>query len=236
VTIIKSMTISCSCEAGSAGVLVSGTNGIIFQGAVTDYLYLKDLDIEGLGKGLSGIVFNSGALLQVQDCVIRPFTGFGVLIKPSTSASFVVTRTTVFDNGSGTSGEGIGLQATNTILSTVDGVIANRNVFAVFADGATGGSFNVAVRDSVLNSNSQAGISVSSGAPTTFAMLTRVVAMSNGTGIRETGATAQVRVGESEITGNGTGVAGTVLSNSTNQLNGNGTDGTMTAIPAPAVQ
>jgi hypothetical protein len=113
VTIIKSMTISC--EAESAGVPVLGTNGIIFQGAATDYLYLKGLDIEGLGKGLSGIVFNSGALLQVQDCVIRPFTGFGILIKANTSASFVVTRTTVFDNGSGTSGGGIGLQATNTI-------------------------------------------------------------------------------------------------------------------------
>src|SRR6201747_813608 len=52
VTITKSMTISC--EAGTAGVLVSGTNGIIFQGAATDYLFLKGLDIEGFGTGLSG--------------------------------------------------------------------------------------------------------------------------------------------------------------------------------------
>src|ERR1700726_3078098 len=53
VTITKSMTISC--EAGTAGVLVSGTNAIIFQGASTDYLFLKGLDIEGEGTGLSGI-------------------------------------------------------------------------------------------------------------------------------------------------------------------------------------
>src|SRR6266513_1125617 len=36
VTITKSMTISC--EAGTAGVLVAGTNAIVFQGAATDYL------------------------------------------------------------------------------------------------------------------------------------------------------------------------------------------------------
>src|SRR3984893_6433607 len=73
VTITKSMTISC--EAGTAGVLVSGTNAIIFQGASTDYLFLKGLDIEGLGTGLSGIVFNAGGFLHVEDCVIRHFTG-----------------------------------------------------------------------------------------------------------------------------------------------------------------
>src|SRR5207237_3420759 len=52
VTVTKSMTISC--EAGTAGVLVSGTNAIIFNGAATDYLFLKGLDIEGLGTGISG--------------------------------------------------------------------------------------------------------------------------------------------------------------------------------------
>ena len=45
VTAIKAMTISC--EAGTAGVLVAGTNGITFDGAATDYLFLKGLDIEG---------------------------------------------------------------------------------------------------------------------------------------------------------------------------------------------
>ena len=70
----------------------------------------------------------------------------------------------------------------------------------------------------------------------TWAMLTRVVAMNNGTGLLESGASAQLRVGQSEITGNGTGVGGTVLSFGTNQLNGNGTDGSLTAIPAPALK
>src|SRR3984893_920521 len=71
VTITKSMTISC--EAGTAGGLGSGTNAIVFAGGANDYLFLKGLDIEGFGTGLSGILFNSGAVLHVEDCVIRHF-------------------------------------------------------------------------------------------------------------------------------------------------------------------
>src|SRR3954469_3094674 len=75
VTVTKSMTISC--EAGTAGVLVSGTNAIIFNGAATDYLFLKGLDIEGLGTGINGISMLNGGFLHVEDCVIRRFTGSG---------------------------------------------------------------------------------------------------------------------------------------------------------------
>src|SRR5450755_4188403 len=47
-TVTKSMTISC--EAGTAGVLVAGTNGIVFAGGPTDYLYIKGIDFEGVGS------------------------------------------------------------------------------------------------------------------------------------------------------------------------------------------
>src|SRR5712691_3917741 len=47
VTITKSITISS--ERFEAGVLVSGTNGIIVSAANTDVVIIKGLDIEGLG-------------------------------------------------------------------------------------------------------------------------------------------------------------------------------------------
>src|SRR5882762_8950790 len=50
VTITKSITISS--EGFEAGVLVSGTNGIIVNAAATDTIILRGLDIEGLGTGL----------------------------------------------------------------------------------------------------------------------------------------------------------------------------------------
>src|SRR5215211_467642 len=63
VTINKSMTISCEGSVG--GVVVAGTNAIVFNGGANDYLFLKGLDIEGTGTGLVGIKMNSGALLHV---------------------------------------------------------------------------------------------------------------------------------------------------------------------------
>jgi hypothetical protein len=55
VTITKSITISC--EIGTAGVLVAGTNGIVVNAAATDVVTLNGLDFEGLGTGLAGINF-----------------------------------------------------------------------------------------------------------------------------------------------------------------------------------
>src|SRR5436305_2543514 len=43
-TITKSITISC--DAGTAGVLVSGTNGFIVNAAATDSVFIEGLDFE----------------------------------------------------------------------------------------------------------------------------------------------------------------------------------------------
>src|SRR6266849_4999076 len=53
VTIIKSMTIRS--DHFEAGVLVSGTNGIIVAAGANDRVVLEGLDIEGLGTGLNGV-------------------------------------------------------------------------------------------------------------------------------------------------------------------------------------
>jgi hypothetical protein len=239
VPVIKSMTISC--EMGTAGVLVSAGNGINFNGGASDVMFIKGLDFEGLAKtGTSssgaGVSFNSGAVLHIEDCVIRNFVTAGVLLKSTTaSAIFAITRTTLFDNGNGVNGGGISIQPTVTTQGTIDRVVSNRNSFGIVANGTLGGSYNIDVRDSVLNGNIQAGFSASSGAPVTQAMLMRVSTANNGTGIQSTGSPA-IRVGESEITGNGTGVSGTVSSYGTNQLDGNGSNGTLTLLPAPALK
>src|SRR5438045_3864257 len=52
VTITKSITISSTFEAG---VLVSGTHGIIVNAGANDQVILEGLDIEGLGTGANGV-------------------------------------------------------------------------------------------------------------------------------------------------------------------------------------
>src|SRR5262245_41777570 len=54
VTITKSITIDCSSMTG--GVLVSGTNAVIVNGAGV-HAILRGITIDGLGTGLSGIRF-----------------------------------------------------------------------------------------------------------------------------------------------------------------------------------
>jgi hypothetical protein len=243
VTVTKSMTISC--EAGTAGIVFSSGNAVNFNGGATDYLFLKGLDIEGLAKtgtssSIAGVSFNSGALLHIEDCVIRDSLTAGVMVKPAANATFVVTRTTLFNNGSGVTGGGIIVKPTaGGTTGTIDRVVADRNVFGIQADGTANGVVNLTVRDSVLNGNTQIGAQATTGATPAGMMLTRVAASNNGTGLATAGAGAFMRVGSSEITGNGTGVSvsGIVLSYGTNQLNQNGTDGTLTLItPAPALK
>src|ERR1700730_2740754 len=68
VTITKA--ISIICESDEAGVLAAGA---------TDVVFLKGLDFEGLGTGLIGINFTSGAALHVENCIIHGFNAGSAL-------------------------------------------------------------------------------------------------------------------------------------------------------------
>lgn len=227
VTVTKSMTISC--EAGTAGVLVSGTNGIIFNAGVNDYLFLKGLDIEGLGTGINGITFLNGGFLHVEDCVIRRFTGSGISITAGGTTGFAITRTTVFSNGNGSTGAGIRIApaAGGTSKGTLDRVMADRNTFGVAGD-ASGGSVNLAIDNSTATNSTLAGIIGVAGSGTANVMVMRTTASNNGTGIQNAGGTTNIRIGEAMIQGNTTGVSGTVSSYTTSQIDGNGTNGVTT--------
>jgi hypothetical protein len=234
VTVIKSMTISC--EAGTAGVLVAGTNGIVFNGAATDYLFLKGIDFEGSGSGLSGIVFNTGGFLHVEDCVIRHFTANGILIQPNANAGFEVLRTTVFDNGNGATGAGIRVAPSGgTTLGTIDRVTADRNTFGIASDATVGAaSINLTINDSTSTGNVLAGIIAATGAINNNVNVMRSAVANNATGLQTSGVAANLRIGLSVVSGNTNATSGTILSYVTNQVNGNANDGTFTAIsPGP---
>lgn len=227
VTVTKSITISC--EAGTAGVLVSGTNGIIFNAAATDYLFLKGLDIEGLGTGINGVSFVNGGFLHVEDCVIRHFTGSGISITAPGTTGFEITRTTVFSNGNGSTGAGIRVAppAGGTSKGVISRVVADRNTFGLAAD-ASGGSVNLNIDDSTATNSTLAGIIGVASSGTANVMVMRATASNNGTGVQNAGGTTNIRIGSSAIQGNTTGVSGTVSSYSTNQIDGNSTNGNTT--------
>ena len=242
VTITKSITISC--EAGTAGVLVSGTNGIVVNVLSTDTVYLRGLDFEGLTTGLSGILVLGAGVVHVQHCLIRNFrsasAGFGINFAPSGASQLYVSDTTVSDNGTGTIGGGIIIAPTSTGSPNVvlTDVHVENNVAGIKVDGTGGtGAINLSLVDSLSAGNTGSGLVVlsSAGHSTTIAMVNHSNLSNNVDGLRGDGPLTTVRIGSSIIGGNTLGVSitggATVQSYGNNQLNGNTTDGTIPTTP-----
>ena len=81
-----------------------------------------------------------------------------------------------------------------------------------------------------MNGSVLAGVVAVTGATGTGVMVKSSTVSNNGTGFQQSGAGANVRVGNSLVTGNGNATSGTILSYVNNQVNGNANDGTFTPI------
>src|SRR3974390_2866324 len=88
-TITKAITIDCSGTFGS--VLASGTNAIVVAAGANDRVVLRGISFDGVGNGLNGVQFISGAQLNVERCFIARFTGAGINVAVSGNAPLNVT-------------------------------------------------------------------------------------------------------------------------------------------------
>ena len=104
VTITKAIQISCFVEAG---VLVSGTNGIIVNAPAGAEVLLQGLDIEGLGTGLNGVHIISASRVTIQNCSIRNFTQNGVNLAGPAGARVVIQDSIILSNNIGVAIAGI---------------------------------------------------------------------------------------------------------------------------------
>src|SRR5215469_13230218 len=75
VTITKAVSI-VNEEGVEAGITVTSGDGITINAGATDVVNLRGLTIVG-GSGSHGITLNSGAALNIQNCVVRGFGGNG---------------------------------------------------------------------------------------------------------------------------------------------------------------
>jgi len=119
VTITKS--ISIRSDHIEAGVLVSGTNGIVVSlPAATDRVLLEGLDIEGLGTGLDGVKIIGSGTTTIVNCAIRHFTANGVNLNGTSTARAVVKNSIITNNAGGflIAGAG-GVQNTGVSLDTL---------------------------------------------------------------------------------------------------------------------
>ncbi len=98
VTITMSMTL----DGGGgqvASTLVAGTNGIVVAAGATDIVVIRNVRLQGVygngtppSPGLSGIVFNSGKTLVVDNCDITGFSVNGVSVSGAGNVAINNTR------------------------------------------------------------------------------------------------------------------------------------------------
>ena len=158
VTITKSITISS--EDFEAGVLVSGTNGIIINALSTDTVVLRGLDFEGLGTGLSGISFLAGGTLHVEKCTINNFTVAGIDVSNAGSSIISVKDSIIRNNSAVGNLGGVRLRPTGTTIATLDNVRLERNTIGLRTE--TAGATAIVNRSTVFK-NTNGGITLVNG-------------------------------------------------------------------------
>ena len=245
VTITKSMTISCPYTEGGA---LAGGNGIVINDGATAtpntaVVYLRGLDIFGVNPPSNGVRFVAGAALHIEDSVIRRFNAAnsaGVSFAPGAAAELFISNTLVADNGNAATGGGIIIKpgpAGNAKITLHNvRIVNNANVgFQIDMTGSTGGGIN-ATADELYVSGNVNGVHALQPAGTsglTLTLTNSVIVNNSGTGILGDGASATMRVGNTTIAGNTTGVnklnASNVRTYGDNRLDGNtNSDGTFT--------
>jgi hypothetical protein len=236
VTITKAITIAN--DGAIAGVLVSGTNGIIVSAGVNDVVTLRGLDIDGLGpsspspRGINGVRFLSGKGLRVENCQIYGFSTNGIDFEPNSLGAQLEVQDTIFHENA------VGILVRPAVGGSakvaVDRVHLENNTDGFKAD-ATNGAIQSTVKESVATGNSGVGIrAVTGGTNQVVAVMAdHTASVNNGTGISsEAGSNSTVRLTNTTVTGNGTGLSpsgGAIVSFHTNNVQGNGSDGAATS-------
>jgi hypothetical protein len=207
VTITKSVSI-INDGVGVASITdtVTGTSAIVIAAGSSDVVNLRGLTVTGagVGTGTNGIVFQSGAALNLQNCVIRGFSATGIGFTPTGSSTLTAVDTVVSDIG-GTQAA-ILLQPNGSGL-TVDVYLERVQVSGNGQHGIdastatmTGGSLLVTVVDSVATGNAAgAGVLAPTLSTPTIALInTRLT--NNAVGLNMGGGTAYIA--ETTISGN----------------------------------
>jgi hypothetical protein len=240
VTITKSVSIYGDAPGVAGAIPSPGTSGIVISAGSSDAINLHGLVFDGVNaSGTSGVVFTSGARLNVNQCVFQGFTTSGMTLSPGVGGAnttlITVQNTTILNNATGILIRPTGGIAAKVRLRRLH--IDNNSGDGLRVDGTGGsGASNVAIADSSTNFNAGNGIDAVSGPGNATVDVMRIVAAGNGSaGIQSnqtSGGIASVTVGSSLLRTNAIGIQATggasLLSYGNNQMTGNASNGSFT--------
>jgi hypothetical protein len=234
-TITKSISIVAQGVEAVINTAAGGA-GIIVQVPATAIVSLRGLTIDMRGTANMGVSFVSGGALHVHDTVIRRSSD-GIRFAPSAGSPELYVADTVIADCAASANIYVQPTASAGAKVTIERVRVEKgsNFGILFTGAFTSGSIIGTVRDTV-SAGTPAGISaMENGAGSIVVMVDRSAAINSagGTGILASGAGATIRIGDSTVTGNLTGLSvdggGAIESYGTNKVNGNGTDGAPTS-------
>ena len=220
VTITKALTIDCLHTVG--GILAAFTNGVNVNAAAGDRIVLRGLDINGVGSGLSGILFSSGGSLHVEDSVI---SGMQNGINIGTGNEIYIKNTYIRNN----SNVGVYIAGSGGLVNAViEKTTVENQAYGLVA----GSNTKVNTRGSVYSGNSSTGILAQGGGSVADINVDSCIVTNNGVGLYS-GTLGNLRIGSSLISANNIGVAaagsGIAATFFDNKLQGNVDDGAFTA-------
>ena len=230
VTITKSMTIYAT--GVPAGVLVSGTNGLVISNSTGSPItvVIRGLNIDGLGPtggSINGIqvVGNSPVNLHVENTMIYGFGGNGINVANSAATNVTVTGSRISDCA-GASSAGVNADGSGGAVSVT---LVNTNIYGCPTGLNLVNGAKANTRNSDFSQNTT-GVMVSN---TSEAMLDSGTIAFCTTGVNAATSGATVRLTNMTITDNTTGLAiatgGAVVSFSNNRIKGNTTNGAPTS-------
>ena len=220
---------------GHGGIAASNNAvAITINAGPNDIINLRGLIIEGFGTGFSGVIFNTGASLNIQDSIIRNFAFDGVVFQP-TAASQLNVRQTIIEHFGGLSiAVAIAPSGSGSAKVVLDNVAVDSSLDGVYANGSnTSGSIIMTVADSVISNNGSFGIGGASTNGAIQIMVRNCTISNNNEGIESNGSPVVIRVTRSTITANIRGVlagnSGLLISYGDNNIDGNTANGSPTS-------
>ena len=237
VTINKSLSIVCEYTEGGVLSAGAGVNGIVVNAGVNDHIYLRGLDLHGAGSAQNGIRLIAGGVLTIEDTIVRSYgasNGLGISFQPSGATILNMNNVTVENNGSAGTGGGILIQPTGVggsarvTLSNVRVLSNSNNGIRIDSTGNTSGNgILISIDHSTFNGNTTGMSIISPGGtnPMSIMLTDSNISNNSGTALNANGIGITMRVGNTTITNNATGltIAGgaTVNSFGTNRVFGN---------------
>lgn len=231
VTITKAMTIES--EGDIAGVLFSGTNGIVINAGANDVVSLRGLSLNGAGTGLSGVRFLAGKALIIEDLSIESMTTHGVDFQPAGPASLVMRKVQIRSVG-GTAGADAAVHVKPGVAGSAAIQLERLQIAQAEVGLLLQGPVSGDVRDSTIQGATTYGVHAL--ATPTAAVDLHIgncsVIDSAETGVRVEGGTGVLRLSGSTVTGNALGLqavaGGQLLSYGDNRVSGNLSNGAPT--------